>query len=255
MAAIPVVASGDESTTIGARMTHPTPDPDPEWVPGRVTPHKPGPPAVWLKMLERITNEVMVLARYRMTWRTVNDLVDDSAAIQEQPYFVEWISELYATTMALGVRKMADRSSDAASLFILLKQIAEHPDGLTREWYLSDIYEDWGKNFDHAFTRRADPKKLGHIDPDVVLADQRRLVEAADPLRLYVNHHIAHAQAEPKATIPTFRDLHEALDVLNELFLKYELLLTRGNREPFEPVIPFPWQGIFDRAWSEKRET
>ncbi|WP_285117273.1 hypothetical protein [Leifsonia sp. fls2-241-R2A-40a] len=206
-------------------------------------------------MFERITNEVMVLGRYRVTWRTVNDLAEDSAAIQDQPYFVQWVSELYGMTMALGVRKMADRSSDAASLFNLLRRIAEEPEQLTREWYVSDVYEDWVERFDKTFTERADPQRLDHIDPDVVLADQQRLVEAADPFRLYVNHHVAHAQAVPKSAIPKFRDLNVALDIIDELFVKYELLLTRAQRAPLEPVFQFPWQRIFDRAWSEKRDT
>lgn len=222
------------------------------WVPGKMTPVRHGPPEAWLEHLERVTNELLVLARYRATWRPMNELAATSAAIQEQPYFVQWVSELYATTMAVGVRKLADRSRGTASLYRLLESIARHPEGVTREWYLSDIFEDWVPDFDADFSERADPEHLNHIDPRIVRADQSRLLEESEFIRRYVNQYLAHVQAEPSAEIPTFSDLHGALDALIEVFLKYEQLLTRAHRSPFEPVFQFPWERIFDQPWRLK---
>lgn len=221
--------------------------------PWKLTPLKAGPPRPWLALLRRIDDEVTTLARYRETWRVVNDLAQTSSAINEQPYFVGWIAELYGSALALGVRKMVDDDPRAASLFMLLEKIAQRPQKLTRAWYCSGVYEGLVEMMDLGFTRDADPKGIGHIDPDVLHDDQKRLQDAASRVTHYVNQHVAHAQAKQNAPIPTFSDLNSAIDVLNDIFVKYTRLLTRGERVEIAPVFQFPWPRIFERAWTEEK--
>jgi hypothetical protein len=50
-------------------------------------------------MLEQIDGQVTELARYRLTWRTTLQITEHSAAVNDQPYFLNWIAELYAHSM------------------------------------------------------------------------------------------------------------------------------------------------------------
>lgn len=202
-------------------------------------------------MLERIDTEITTLARYRATWQPLNALMGTSAVIHEVPYFANWITDLYVIAASVGVRKMLDDDPRASSLNNLLCRIAANPERLTREWFGSEVYGGMAAGMDAGFTRLADPSGLGHIDSVVVLADRDRLLNATERVVKYANQHVVHAEAHPRAKVPTYGELHAAIGVLGELLVKYTLLLTKTSRVEIEPVIQEPWQRIFERPWSE----
>jgi hypothetical protein len=127
----------------------------------------------------------------------------------------------------------------------------ENPERLTREWFCSDVYVGLQPAMNASFSERADPKGIGHFDPEVARQDQQRLDAGVNAIERYVNQYVAHAQHKPSADIPTFGELDAGIDLLGELLQKYTLLLTQGWRGELEPVFQFPWQRVFDRAWSE----
>ena len=79
--------------------------------------------------------------------------------------------------------------------------------------------------------------------------DLAALHGAAEKVRQYVNQHVAHDQAEPTMTdLPTFGDLHDAIDGIGEIFQKYAVMLT-GGWNLLEPVIQDDWKAIFREPW------
>lgn len=214
------------------------------------TPIKKGPPQKWLALLDRVDTEITNLARDRLTWKTVNDIAAKSEVVSEQPYFVNWVAGLYASSLALGVRKMNDPDPRAASLFNLFEKMAYAPEKLTREWFCSDIYVGLVEGMDRSFTSNADPGNIGHLDPSIVRVDQARLNATANTIGHYVNQHVAHAQARPNAPIPTYADLHASVDTLCELLRKYISLLKRADRIECAPIFQMPWDRVFLEPWS-----
>lgn len=218
--------------------------------PSARTPAKPGPPDEWIALLDKVTNHITDMAGSRLTWTTVRDIAAQSRAVTDEPYFLNWVGANYATAMAMGVRRMADRNDRAVSLHRLLVLVAAEPQKLTREWFCSDVFVGMVDSQDQAFARLADPNGLGHVDPEIVNTDLDALAVSAHAVRRYVNEYVAHAQARPTAAVPTFADLHQAVDDINLVFRKYVTLLARADRQ-IEPVFQFPWARVFDRAWRE----
>lgn len=89
-----------------------------------------------------------------------------------------------------------------------------------------------------------------HLDPDIPTADLEALKATAKRVRLYANEHIAHAAANPTVPeMPTYGDLHEAIDALGAICQKYTQVLTASWTVQWEPVIQDDWEAIFRVAW------
>jgi hypothetical protein len=53
--------------------------------------------------------------------------------------------------------------------------------------------------------------------------------------------------------MPTYSDLHDAIDALRESCKKYTVVLTADCTPTWEPVMQDDWQAIFRVAWVPPR--
>jgi len=213
------------------------------------TPIKKAPPRPWIKLLDRIDDEATTLLRHRQTWQTFRDIFTRSSVAQGQPYFPLWVGELYGPTQALGIRKMADDDNRTGSFVRLLTKLAAEPGRLTREWFIGGTEAMMAVRLDQTFTRLADPQYTGAMDPSVPQHDLELLLSLSHKVRTYVNQHVAHAQLNLSAPIPTYGEIDDALDFLYKLLHKYTLLLKQSDRIEGPPIVQAPWDRIFYEAW------
>jgi hypothetical protein len=71
------------------------------------------------------------------------------------------------------------------------------------------------------------------------------LTAGAVKVKDYVDEHLAHSDAGPRADLPTFNDLDAAIDRIGDLFKKYVNLLTASSYYSLVPVIQHDWEAIF----------
>ena len=84
--------------------------------------------------------------------------------------------------------------------------------------------------------------------------DIQRLTDATEGLKGYVDRYIAHAQSEavPKAVTLKVLDLHDAIDVIGEVFGRYYSLFTAATLVELTPVIQHDWKAIFRKLWDRQ---
>ena len=88
------------------------------------------------------------------------------------------------------------------------------------------------------------------LTPEIPARDFEVLQNDAHRLRIYVNEHVAHDMAEPTLPeMPTYADLHAAIDSVGEIFKKYAVTLTGGWWATLEPAIQGDWKAIFRVPW------
>jgi hypothetical protein len=77
------------------------------------------------------------------------------------------------------------------------------------------------------------------------------LIVAASKVKIYVDEHIAHAEASAVATDVTLNlnDIHAAIDVVGDLFKRYYSLLTASSFGSLVPVIQHDWKAVFREPW------
>jgi hypothetical protein len=93
-----------------------------------------------------------------------------------------------------------------------------------------------------------------YIDPGAVRDDIARLDEAAATIRRYADEAVAHAAEHVSGEVPTWADLHAAIDVVGELLQKYYSLLTASSIWMMLPTIHEDWLAPFRQPWLSEEE-
>lgn len=188
----------------------------------------------WQAWLESIKNEVLTAYLWRATWLTVGDIVRDNATIPPSHYF-RYLADTYGAAQASAVRRLTDERRDVVSLARLIKDLRRHAPNVTAEWYANHRPEAERRDF-----RPFQLENTEHFDPAIADADLVKLRSAVARVKGFVDEHVAHQAEEATKDIPTFREIHEALDSVGEIFRRYHSLLTAAEM-PF--LVPYPQPG------------
>jgi len=89
---------------------------------------------------------------------------------------------------------------------------------------------------------------LTHIDPAMVARDRGNMTEAVESVVDHVDTSIAHMDKKP-AEIPTFQELHTAIDAISRAFRKYYLLMTADEFDLETVAVNHDWERIFTLPW------
>ena len=188
---------------------------------------------------------------YRATWTHVGNMLAANAALPSSHWW-QFMRDTYATTQAVAVRRQADRHRDAGSLGALLHQLSDDCGRITEEFWV----EKWvgainmrqmGRRF---WAEQFGGKVGAHLDPEIVLADVGRLEAGSARVRLHVDKRIAHsdAKAKPEA-LANLSDVHDAIEVIGQIFSRYYNLFTAASFTQLEPVIQYDWMAVFRVPW------
>ena len=216
-------------------------DPDQEWETWRL----------WLgdePKGDSITAQVIEMLVFRQIWDGFAYVYDNAPeAAREDATFLLWVRFSYARSQGLGVRRMADPRSDVVSLARLIDRVWRYPTVLSRERYLALQGDD-----DVAWSNRFFDGLAGEggrfIDPRIPARDFEDLETKTAKVRKWVNTSVAHLTAKGKrGESPPLQDVHDAVDAVADLFVKY-MSLIRGVH--FQTgVIMSPWPHVFSVPW------
>jgi hypothetical protein len=88
-----------------------------------------------------------------------------------------------------------------------------------------------------------------HIDPHRVEADLSRLRNSTEQLEAFADRRVAHRDPRPPKRIPTYVELDDAIDLLDQLYVKYHLLFHAAWMETLLPTRQYDWQAVFRIPW------
>lgn len=221
------------------------------WIPDDAKPMKPDSRVEkWKRWIENpIRAEVLGMNNHRAMYQEVGRIVTEHGALPPSHFF-DFLADTYAATQAIAVRRQAEVDPRVISLGVLLHEIADNPERLSRERFLSHYdsiaRRKWGEP---VWTEKFGGEVGHHVDPDVVKADLGELGRGTARTKDLVDKHLAHADRKPLANPPTFADLHGAIDSINAQFEKYVLLLTVSTYETLVPVPQYDWLAVFRQPW------
>jgi hypothetical protein len=205
----------------------------------------------WRAWLESIRVDVAHLHLNRHLWRELVAIVRANPAIPEPGHIMGWFATLYGTTQAIGIRRHADRSTQAITLGRLLKEIRDRPDVVSRERYLSFYgkVDDFQRRLAHEEYDEFAGKRRDVVAVDLVEADLRMLDENTRQIAQYATRRIAHLDARTIDEVPTYNDLDGALEELERLLKRYTLLLRCEALTSAQPTPNYNWQGALTVPW------
>jgi hypothetical protein len=210
-----------------------------------------------------IKASVITMNHHRQIWRGLTEVIAAHGALPDSAYWQHYF-DLYADMQAMAVRRQADLHPDVASLAKLLTQMVEDAKGLTPEWWIGLWSIDEGDGYERAYARQQWDDEFGgevgaHLDPAIPAGDLERLLAGSETVTKHVDKHIAHSEdpgPEPKDPGPipaeatlTLNDVHDAVDLVGEVFIRYYSLLEAAGMPILEPAIQHDWLAPFREPW------
>lgn len=203
----------------------------------------------WNKWLDVIYSEITTLSVNRNIFWEVQDIIKNNPKIQKPSSFYEFLGGVYVTSALIGVRRQVKIDKNSISFARLLKEICDIPQVLSRTRFVSLYKGSTAEQFaDRDFDKFAG-KAGSHVDPDLVNFDLEKLKKKAKECEKYADRRVAHFDRRAIKNIPTFADLDDYIDFLEELIRKYYLLFRATSLVSILPVYQYDWKAIFREPW------
>lgn len=206
----------------------------------------------WLDHNGKIQNQVLVMHLHRFVWQEYARMLREHGSLPNS-YWWEFARETYVASQAVAVRRQADTDPRVISLSRLLTELAKDAPRVTRAviagiWKPEDAFGE--RDVDRIYGEFAGSVGV-HVDPAIPLRDLESLRAGAAKVNAYVDRHLAHLDAKPipPTDLPSLDDLHDAIDVIGNLFKRYHLLFTAADMPFLVPVLQHDWLAPFRQPW------
>lgn len=219
--------------------------------------------AKWDKYLNTIYEEVQELVTNQHTFLKVWSMVDQNLKIQRPNSFYEFLYDTYAAYSTSAVRRQIKSEKNRKrkyniSFVELLEEIIETPEVLSRKRFAA-LYRKIGQDFGPKVMQQVVNQSykqfaavgMDHIDPNIVQQDLKKLKALGDKIEQYADRRIAHRDKRP-SRIPTFGEVHDCIDCLKKLTIKYRLLFRAEDLSNcFAPqqLAADYWEEVFSQPW------
>lgn len=212
--------------------------------------------ADWVTWIQRAYDELIRQGWRHKMFRLMRGIYEQNADLRANGgFFLNWAADNYVAASAMALRRELDDQHGSQNLYHLLQEVRQRPEVVSRRkhretWTGNSEYWTADKAFDQLPIIRVAANPDGdHIDPDVVAIDLRTL-RSQDGVIEHIQTTIAHrAPMRAGAEVPTFADLHAAINVVREVFSRYYLILTHASVTSFEPMEQFNLFAPFRSAW------
>jgi len=210
----------------------------------------------WKSWLDEIGNELGWLLTGRDIFWRLQEIVESNDKIQSPPILHNWIADNYVAKVATGIRKIVDKKK-SCSLFQLILGIEKNPDVITREYFVSQWHDKVTKKLgidNQTFDEFAKPGEQ-RVDLENLTSDKQKLSEGTNLIKNFTDKWIAHFDKKRGIIqMPTFGDLNNALDIIDEVWCKYSLLLMCSAPDTRKPAMALDWEAPLQHCWIEEPE-
>jgi hypothetical protein len=208
----------------------------------------------WTRWIDgTIKDNVLTMHLQRHAWREVSAILEENGRLPES-YWWKFMLDTYGQAQAVAIRRQADTHRDVASLGSVLTELQEDPALVTPAFWVG--LWDAPDEYDLRYAEGQFAENYGggigtHLDPAIPAADFDALTAAAAEVRNWVDRHVAHADASavPASVTLTLQDIHDAIEVIGELFGRYYTLFTAADMPDLVPLLPPDWKAVFVEPW------
>jgi len=215
----------------------------------------------WRRWLTIIGNDLSSLLISQDIFKEIQKIIAANKKIQSPDLFYRWMKVNYAARMAVGIRRLvqpsnlSDKKKMVISLHRLIKDISQQRDAIDRDCYVRGYQLRDAGIANEDFDTFTDNSRDTLISKSKLNKDMVRLKEETKRIKIFRDKWIAHrGLRNVKGTIkrlPTFKDVDNALNLIDEILDKYTLLLTRSSLTTRKPIHQYDWKEPLRHAWIE----
>lgn len=207
----------------------------------------------WKEEIKRITNDVTDTIESQFIFKRLREIVAANPKISTDNLFWDHLVASFGADLVLGITRQVDTRTEVISLLKLLNDILGNSGIITKQWY-GDQYEQ-SSVLGRAF---GDQSFAGHfgsgdnLDVAMLKKDIQNLTSATAKIARFRHTRIAHKNTDERLIINlNFTEVGEALKVVEDLVIRYQLLLNQSGYSQLMPTITYNWESIFRTPWIE----
>ena len=207
----------------------------------------------WRSWLPAMSADLSHLLGKREIFWELQEIANENPDIIKEDTFFYWMCNNYIAAVTLDVRGYVDQSNDVHSLWRLLYEILEHPKVINRRCHRT-LYHGTPKNpyFDMAdstFNNVAGMHRES-LTQSSIRKDLRELEDCSERVRKFANKRIAHrTSAGEIRRHPNFNEFDKAINTIDRIFCKYNLLLTAQEMSSTFATRQYDWMETLHEAW------
>ena len=183
----------------------------------------------------------------------LQDIAKRNPKILDPYAFFDWMCRNYFAAVTIGARRFVDRSKDSHSLWRMLFEILEHPGALSRRSHVS-FYRNTPTGFGDSSFSNIIGSKGKCLSQRSVRSDLRSIEDASRRIQRFVNKRVAHSTGRGQLRrLPNLNELDAALDTIDRILCKYNLLLTAQGMTSAKATRQYEWTDVLRFPWVEQR--
>lgn len=203
----------------------------------------------WIKWLKVIHDDIQSLLVTRNIFWEVQKIIKNNKDIQKPSAFYQYLGDTYVAYATIAIRRQVKSDKQSISFARLLAEISDDPVILSRSYYkklyvgsVVEMFAD--RHFDEFVGDNKD-----HISPLMVRNDLERLKLKAKKIEDFADKRIAHHDKKQPRSLPTFSEVDDCINLLDQLYVKYHLVFHASSMTTLMPVYQYDWEKIFRVPW------
>jgi len=168
------------------------------------------------------------------------------------PRVRDWMGFSFTVDLVIRIACLCDDSKNTYSLVKWLRKLEKNEKYLSRKRFI-DLYKNSIRGVDGAnmdFDNLAG--KGNDAYPTSLIKKDIKKLKNENPMKKIVefrNQHLAH-RAKKKNPPPTYKDLFDAIKVIEEIMIKYIFLMEGHSMMELEPSIGGYWKEVYTIPWA-----
>ena len=210
----------------------------------------------WKIWIDKIGHDLGDLLISQDVLKEVSQIVASNRRIQSHLFFFTWIQNNYVDSIVVGLGRLNDHDSRTISFHNLIKEVLANPEAITRDYYISR-YPEWMRDagrvggINDEFNEFADEGEQ-FLSKDRLLADLKLLDDETKQIKVFRDQWVAHLDQTRATNQPlTFKDVEDALELLDNIFHKYYMLIDGAGMSTAKPSLNFDWKEPLRHPWIE----
>jgi hypothetical protein len=164
----------------------------------------------------------------------------------------QWAMRVYATHLAVGIRRLVDSSDKTYSLLCLVQSISMNPQVITRASFVRR-YPPYSKHLGNAEFDSIAGKGESSLPRGLVEVDLHQLRALASRIRPFVDKVVAHRERRPRgARRLTWREKHQAIEELDRICVKYTAILNQAGMRTMLPLNLHAYDMDIQTVWGRR---
>lgn len=198
-----------------------------------------------------IKDMIDLLGMREIFWE-LQDIARDNPKILNPNAFFDWMCRNYFAAVTIGARRFVDHSRDSHSLWRMLFEILEHPGVISRRSHVS-FYRNAPRRFGDACFSNVVGSKGKCLSQKQIRSDLRSLEDASRRIQRFVNKRVAHRTARGQLRrLPNLNELDGALDSIDRILCKYNLLLRAIGMTSAKATRQYEWTDVLKFPWIDQ---